>query len=451
MAWRDSLLEFIGTLRAAGMRISVAESLDAMRAATAVGLAQRGRLREALASALLKDEAERGLFEAAFAAYFGGGRGPLRADGQRRPARSGVYGLGGESGGTGLAQEERARPVPPLSSGVGTGRPQAAPSPPLTVEDETRNKDDSSQAAAEAKRAGDSAPSDDAKTGANDDGGATDHDDPSSAGPGVADLLKALETAFGQAGHNDAPDGSAAGRAAQMRETWQLPFVNYNELEYRRARDTLKVLQRRLRTRLARRLRIASEGRVDFRRTVRAAIQHGGILAELRFRNRRPRHLDLLLLGDVSGSMRYAAVLMLELMAGAQELFRHVSSFVYIDSLAEAGFERGHLVTTPPVDFLARSDFGKVLTELWARRTTLVTRASVVVIIGDGRNNRRPPRVEILRDLQRYCRAIIWLNPEPAERWGTGDSAITRYARAVNQLIACSNLQALEHGLARVV
>jgi len=149
--------------------------------------------------------------------------------------------------------------------------------------------------------------------------------------------------------------------------------------------------------------------------------------------------------------MRYAAVLMLELMAGAQELFRHVSSFVYIDSLAEAGFERGHLVTTPPIDFLARSDFGKVLIELWARRAALVTRASVVVIIGDGRNNRRPPRVEILRDLRRNCRTIIWLNPEPPERWGTGDSAIVRYQGAINQLIACSNLQALERGLARVV
>src|ERR1700677_3591776 len=120
MAWRDSLLEFIGTLRTAEMRISVAESLDAMRAVTAVGLEQRGRLREALASTLLKDEAERGIFDAAFAAYFGGGRGPRRGDGRRPPSRSGLYGLGGESGGTGLTQVERARPVPPLPSGMGT-------------------------------------------------------------------------------------------------------------------------------------------------------------------------------------------------------------------------------------------------------------------------------------------------------------------------------------------
>jgi hypothetical protein len=132
-------------------------------------------------------------------------------------------------------------------------------------------------------------------------------------------------------------------------------------------------------------------------------------------------------------------------------VFRHVRSFVYIDALAEAGFERGHLVTTPPVDFLARSDFGKVLTELWERRAALVTRACVIVIIGDGRNNRRPPRAEILRELRRCCRSIIWLNPEPPERWGTGDSAITRYARMVDHVAGCGDLESLQRSLARII
>ena len=186
------------------------------------------------------------------------------------------------------------------------------------------------------------------------------------------------------------------------------------------------------------------------RRTARAAIQRGGILMELRRRNRRPRHLDLVLLCDVSGSMRYAALLMLELIAGARDFFRHFHSFVYVDSLAEGGFERNHLVTTPPVDFYARSDFGRVLAQLWDQRNALMTRATVIVIIGDGRNNRRAPRAELLRDLRRHCRVIIWLNPEPPERWGTGDSAILRYGREVNHLIFSGNLAELERGLRRI-
>ena len=74
---------------------------------------------------------------------------------------------------------------------------------------------------------------------------------------------------------------------------------------------------------------------------------------------------------------------MLELMAGARGCFRRVSSFVYVDHLAEADFEEGHLVMTPALDLYARSDFGRVLGELWQRRTGLLTRSTIVVIMGD--------------------------------------------------------------------
>lgn len=71
-AFRDSALAFIGDLRSSNIRISVAESIDAMRAVAAIGLDQRGRVREALAAALIKDEADRATFDEAFARHFGG-------------------------------------------------------------------------------------------------------------------------------------------------------------------------------------------------------------------------------------------------------------------------------------------------------------------------------------------------------------------------------------------
>jgi hypothetical protein len=118
--------------------------------------------------------------------------------------------------------------------------------------------------------------------------------------------------------------------------------------------------------------------------------------------------------------------------------------------MAEADFEHGHLVMAPPLDLYARSDFGRVLSELWERRSTLLNRATVLVILGDGRNNRHPARADLLRDIRRICRAIIWLNPEDSARWGTGDSAITQYGRAVDALLPCQNLHELEHNLSHV-
>ncbi|MGH8012212.1 MAG: VWA domain-containing protein, partial [Candidatus Binataceae bacterium] len=69
-ALADIIREFIAELRTAGVRISVAESLDAMRAVSAAGL-ERTRMREALAATLIKDEADRAVFERVFAHWFG--------------------------------------------------------------------------------------------------------------------------------------------------------------------------------------------------------------------------------------------------------------------------------------------------------------------------------------------------------------------------------------------
>src|SRR5271167_644794 len=66
---RDQLVRFIAALRDAGVRISVAESMDAMNAVAAVGL-ERSRMHEALAAALIKDEADRALFDESFNRFF---------------------------------------------------------------------------------------------------------------------------------------------------------------------------------------------------------------------------------------------------------------------------------------------------------------------------------------------------------------------------------------------
>src|SRR5260370_36936331 len=66
---RYQIVNFIAALRDAGVRISVAESIDAMNAVAFVGLA-RSRMHEALAAALIKDEADRAIFDEAFNRFF---------------------------------------------------------------------------------------------------------------------------------------------------------------------------------------------------------------------------------------------------------------------------------------------------------------------------------------------------------------------------------------------
>ena len=80
---RDELLRFVNQLRGAGVRISIAETLDAMNAIAAAGL-ERAPMREALAATLIKDEDDRHIFDELFAIFFASARNPTD-DGWRKP------------------------------------------------------------------------------------------------------------------------------------------------------------------------------------------------------------------------------------------------------------------------------------------------------------------------------------------------------------------------------
>jgi uncharacterized protein len=416
---RDQLVNFVGSLRDAGVRISVAESLDAMNAVAAIGL-ERARMHEALAASLIKDEADRAIFDESFNRFFAS-----------PPANRGEH------------PDQRGDQV---SAAAGRGRPGENPSP----------RDESPSRRAEQPQ----------DTRANEH---AEKSSPSEAKPSKKNAAAPRDEAEGEEaqrnsyrmrgreerGDADSRDqsrtpGIDAARIARIRAIERMPFDNFSDLDYDEARDALAPLIRRFRIRLGRRLRLANTGRIDFRRTIRAAMQRGGALLDLKFRARRPRHVDLVILADISGSVRYAAQLMLELMAGARGCFRRVSNFVYVDHLAEADFEEGHLVMTPALDLYARSDFGRVLGELWQRRIGLLTRSTIVVIMGDGRNNRLPARADVVRDIARMSRAVIWLNPEDPARWGTGDSAIKQYAREVKMLVPSRNLRELQVALSAI-
>jgi uncharacterized protein len=413
---RDQLVTFVAALRDAGVRISVAESIDAMKAVAAVGL-ERAQMREALAAALIKDEADRAVFDESFNRFFAG----PRKDRGEHPDQRGDQ----------------------VSAGAGRGRPGEFPTP----------RDDAPPRKSEEPREG-ARPNDRDEKSAQQTKPSTKtiaaHRDDAEGNHGEhhSDRDKGRETG---ARDESLTPGIDAARAARLRAIERMPFDRYSDLDYDEARDALAPLIRRFRIRLGRRLRLARAGRIDFRRTIRAAMQRGGALLDLKFRARRPRHVDLVILADISGSVHYAAQLMLELMAGARGCFRRVSSFVYVDHLAEADFEQGHLVMTPALDLYARSDFGRVLGELWERRIGLLTRSTLVVIMGDARNNRLPARADVVREIARICRGVVWLNPEDPARWGTGDSAIKQYAREVNALAPARNLRQLQVALAAIV
>jgi len=369
---RARILDFVQTLRArGGVEVSVAESLDALVAVAAVGV-EREAMREALAAALVKHEADRPVFDQLFDEAF-----PL---------------VGGAEGAEEGRRRRRAR-------GAGGGRVPTG-----------------------------------AGRGAGDGGRSRLRDEREE---------RRERATHGHAARQAREVSGRESRAARARRLLALPFRELTSRDVEEARELVRELGRRLRGRLARRERRARRGRLDFRRTIRRSMSTAGVPIRPGFRARRPGRPDLVALCDLSGSVAAASELLLGLIAPAADHFRRVHLFAYVDRLCPVSIEHGHVAPGGPLDLHARSDFGRVLVEVWEGHRARLTRSTLLLVLGDARNNRLPPRADLLRAIADRVQRIVWLVPEPRARWDTGDSVLRLYAPACEAVVECVDLGAM--------
>ncbi|MCK6554394.1 VWA domain-containing protein [Candidatus Binatia bacterium] len=238
-------------------------------------------------------------------------------------------------------------------------------------------------------------------------------------------------------------DADAAHRLARAKAAQNRPFAEMDPIEVEECDALVEELARRFRAHLRRRLRMAPRGRLDLRRTIRQSIATGGAMIDPAFRFRRPGRPDLIALCDHSYSVITASRFFVSLLIPAGSFFRRVHVFAYVDTPVEVSQVDGHLVPHEPLDLYARSDFGRVLDDLWAGYARLFTRSTVLVVLGDARNNRRPPRADLLARMRYLVRRIVWLNPEAPARWNTGDSVMRAYETACDAVLPAATLREL--------
>src|SRR5215510_9614922 len=73
----DRVVQFIAGLRAAGVRVSLAESQDAFQAVEHMGVMNRGHFKSALRATLVKERSDQPIFDKLFPLYFGSGGPPF--------------------------------------------------------------------------------------------------------------------------------------------------------------------------------------------------------------------------------------------------------------------------------------------------------------------------------------------------------------------------------------
>src|SRR5690606_41140846 len=96
------------------------------------------------------------------------------------------------------------------------------------------------------------------------------------------------------------------------------------------------------------------------------------------------------------------------------------------------------------------SDYGSAFADFAGNHLDAVTPRSTVLILGDARSNHTDPRLDALHTIRDRARAVIWLNPEPARSWGSGDSEADTYGQIVD-MHECSTIAHLRQIVSRLL
>ena len=220
--------------------------------------------------------------------------------------------------------------------------------------------------------------------------------------------------------------------------------------QLREIRRALKVLQRKLATTLMRKRR-HRRGPLDVGRTLHASMSTGGVPMRVIHRRPNPTKPDLYVLADMSGSVAPFAAFTVSLVSGMSEQFSRFRCFAFIENTVEVTDIFREL--DDPGDALravnrleslnaarARTDYGHSLRQFAELIRPQLGRRSSVLIFGDGRGNYRPGGEQYLAEIAQRAGSVHWLNPEPRNLWGGGDSRMSSYEKLCTDAMPCRTL-----------
>lgn len=471
----DVLLDFIHAARGAGVRISTAESLDALRAVDLVGYGSRSRLKATLSLSLAKSGDEQHAFEATFERFFTAGRlvdmgepgrGSAAGNGQDNwpgdelplPGGGRMEGAGGGSGGGGSPAAPAQSPLGQMlmsgdASALALAMAQAARrinlermrlftqrglfGRSLLMEMGGEALDIEIIAAdARAQEQGDAA-----------------------AGALAMELKRRRQLL--RDGIRELIDRQYLLQAAKDRRALREEIVREANLatlgEFRDVEAIVRKLAKKLASQHQRRRRVLRKGLLDVRRTLRRNVRHDGVLVEPQWRWKRKDRPNVVVVCDVSNSVRAYAKFLLLFLYSLADVLPRVRVFVFSFRLGEVTdlFRRHDFDEAAALAMtqygMGSTDYGLAFESLETLCLDAVDHRTTLIVLGDARSNYGEPRVDILRRFSERARQVIWLNPEHEARWGSGDSVMPRYRPYCTYAGTTRTLDDLEKVISRIL
>jgi uncharacterized protein with von Willebrand factor type A (vWA) domain len=480
-----TLVDFVKALRTAEVKVSPAETLDAMHCMDIVGYEDREFLKNSLSLVLSKNPEEKEAFDSCFERFFtfdkfkpsisdeldeetdqespfDGGDFDAKRDGQRGAGRGSGQG-GGEGGDEAEQQEELAETTLEPTSELGK----------LLL---SGDKTELTIAMAEAGR----------EVEVNQivvftQKGLYTRKIMEAMG------LKELQEEIGDLqSHGGVPQKNLAGHLKKARDDLRekvrdyvekqfflhadesgkqlreelLKKVKLSNLEKRNFKDVQEVVFKMAKKLIAihsKRRKTYRRGQLDVRKTLRHNMQYDGMFFDIKWKASRVDRPKVMCICDVSGSVSNYSRFLLMFLYALAEILPKVRSFAFSSDLGEVTHLFDHTDLEEAMSKIMRdygngsTDYGQMLSDFKNRCLDDVNNKTTIIILGDARNNYGDPKAEILREMYDRAKRIIWLNPEPRMSWTVGDAEMKKYAPCCHQVEVCNSLMHLERVVANLL
>ena len=448
---RENLHRFFRAARGAGVRLSPAESIDAMRAVADVGFSDRGILRDTLLLTLAKTEDEKKAVGDCFDLFFD----------SPEPRQAAPDQAANDAAGTTQAQPAEA-----------AGCQSTGAIGPLA---ELLLSQDRSEMAAAIARASSAAALSDIRYFTQrgifsgrilDRMGIArlrdDLDELSVTNPALAERLAAALEALRESVRDTVSQALLLyGRedAENLRNEIlrNAPLSRIEPRQVEQMRFLIRQIARRLRERYSKPRKRQRRGHLDVRRTLRRNAAWGGVPFLTAWKRRRRDRPKIVALCDVSGSVARVSDFFLLLIHSLHEVVSDVRSFAFSGHLIEVSeILESKTPEAAMQDIMSRvgfgsSDYGNSFADFEKQWMGSVTQQTTVIVLGDARSNNLDPRADILRRIAVRSKRLVWLNPEGRMAWGWGDSEMPRYSTFCTVVRQCATARQLERAVSDIV
>jgi uncharacterized protein with von Willebrand factor type A (vWA) domain len=454
---RENLHRFFRAARGAGVRLSPAESIDAMRAVAKVGFSDRTILRDTFLLTLAKSQDEKKALGDCFDLFFD----------QPEPAQAAPDDSDADDSESGSETTESSP-----DNGAGGGGDSAQDLGPLA---QMLLSQDRNEIAAAIANASSAASLSDIRyftqrgifSGRILDAMGIQRlrdelDNLTATNPAMAERLAAALGALRETVRDTVSQalllyGREEAENLRNEILRNAPLSRIEPRQIEQMRHLIRQIARRLRERYSKPRKRQRRGHLDVRRTLRRNAAWGSVPFLTAWKRKHRDKPKIVAICDVSGSVARVSDFFLLLIHSLHEVVSDVRSFAFSGHLIEVS---DILEAKSPEEAMAEimskagfgsSDYGNSFADFEKQWMSAVTPQTTVIVLGDARSNNLDPRADILRRIGERSKRLVWLNPEGRMAWGWGDSEMPRYSTFCTVVRQCATAQQLERAVSDIV